>query len=129
MFRNETSIGAYTDAAMAGRCAVTAGRALDGEETLAASYATALRTGRVEDTALAKVRIAHPRLVRQYDALVRQYRDLGVLETYRDPNDRTGLRLSQLGRLFEDETLARFFSPSVKAALSAREPQRALRYA
>ncbi|MEA2835511.1 MAG: hypothetical protein QOD89_61 [Bradyrhizobium sp.] len=47
-----------------------------------------------------------------------------------DGNGKPGLQLSQLGKLFEDETLALFFSPAVKETLALRassEPR--LRYA
>ena len=46
--------------------------------------------------------------------------NIGILNPYADSEGKDGLRLSELGRLFEDETLALFFSPAVKHALTAR---------
>ena len=46
--------------------------------------------------------------------------DIGILETYANGGGEDGLRLTELGRLFEDETLALFFSPAIKRALTTR---------
>jgi oxygen-independent coproporphyrinogen-3 oxidase len=65
-----------------------------------------------------------------YETLVKKLNDAGILETYMDNNGKPGLQLCQLGKLFEDETLALFFSPAVKRTLAMKasgEPR--LRYA
>lgn len=48
--------------------------------------------------------------------------DIGILEPYGNGVGEDGLRLTELGRLFEDETLALFFSPAVKRALRRGRP-------
>jgi len=120
VFRNESNIRTYVDAALQGVAPVRTGRTVDEEEVLAASYATGLRTGRVEDDYLRVLRAAHPQLSAYYDALVEELRAGGALEAYVCGDGGAGLRLSPLGRLFEDETLSLFFSPAVKSTLSMK---------
>jgi len=120
VFRNEPDIRAYGDAVLAGDLPITTGRVIDQEELLATSYATGLRNGRIEDAPLRAARIASPRLSQHYDALVEKVRAAGALEAFRDDAGQAGLRLSELGRLFEDEVLALFFSPSVKHTLAEK---------
>ncbi|MGY4238283.1 coproporphyrinogen III oxidase-like Fe-S oxidoreductase [Bradyrhizobium sp. USDA 4449] len=120
MFRNESNIRTYVDTVLKGGIPVTTGRTVDEEELLAASYATGLRTGRIEDEGLRSMQAARPQLATYYDALVNKLSNAGVLEGYLDDNGRAGLRLSTLGRLFEDEALSVFFSPTVKRALSVK---------
>jgi coproporphyrinogen III oxidase-like Fe-S oxidoreductase len=117
-FRNDTSIRNYTDHALSGDIPIATGRAIDDEELLAMSYATGLRTGRVEDAVLRTIAVDKPQLAAHYQELVGRLTGLGVLEPYGEGRD--GLRLTQLGRLFEDETLTLFFSPAVKRMLAAR---------
>lgn len=118
VFRNEPNIRAYVDGVLAGSIPIVTGRAIDQEELLAASYATGLRNGRIEDEELRSMRTGSPQLSRHYDSLVRKLSVLGALESYLDDDGKAGLRLSELGRLFEDETLALFFSPAVKNTLA-----------
>lgn len=120
VFRNESNIRTYVDAALQGVAPVRTGRTVDEDEILATSYATGLRTGRVEDDYLRTLRAAHPRLSTYYDALVEKLKANGALEAYVCGDGAAGLRLSRLGRLFEDETLSLFFSPAVKGALSMK---------
>jgi len=122
VFRNEPDIRAYVDAVLAGSIPITTGRVIDQEELLATSYATGLRNGRVEDEDLRSIRAGSPQLARHYDALVGELSAVGALEAYLGDDGKAGLRLSELGRLFEDETLALFFSPAVKSALAGRTP-------
>jgi len=130
VFRNESDIRAYVDAVLRGAIPVATGRTVDEEEMLATSYATGLRTGRVEDEYLRTLRAAHPQLSTYYDALVKKLSNAGALEAYLDDGGCAGLRLSSLGRLFEDETLSLFFSPAVKSALSMKMPgERKLQHA
>lgn len=130
VLRNEANIRAYVTSVLAGNMPIATGRAIDNEELLATSYATGLRTGRVEDEDLHSIRIECPQLSRYYDTLVDELSDAGVLEAYRDAHGEAGLRLCELGRLFEDETLALFFSPAVRSALAAKAPaDRELHYA
>lgn len=120
VLRNERNIGAYVDSVLAGNIPITTGRIIDDEELLAMSYATGLRTGRVEDEDLRSIGIENPQLRRHYDALVKELSNAGALEAYLDNDGKAGLQLSELGRLFEDETLALFFSPAVKNALAGK---------
>jgi oxygen-independent coproporphyrinogen-3 oxidase len=130
VFRNESNIRSYVDCVSAGNVPMSTGRIIDEEELLATSYATGLRNGRIEDQDLRSIRIKYPELSLHYETLVKKLSDVGILETYMDDNGKPGLQLSQLGKLFEDETLALFFSPAVKRTLAMKasgEPQ--LRYA
>jgi coproporphyrinogen III oxidase-like Fe-S oxidoreductase len=127
VFRNEPNIRAYVDAVLTGSVPITTGRVIDQEELLATSYATGLRTGRTEDEVMRSIRMETPKLSRHYDSLVDELSAVGALEAYLDDDGEEGLRLSELGKLFEDETLALFFSPAVKRTLaektlSRREP-------
>lgn len=117
IFRNEPNIRSYVDCVLTGGIPIATGRMIDEEELLATSYATGLRNGRIEDEDLRSIRRKNPELSSHYETLVRHLSDLGILEPYTDGNGSTGLRISELGRLFEDETLALFFSPAVKTAL------------
>jgi oxygen-independent coproporphyrinogen III oxidase len=120
VFRNEANIHSYVDAVLTGNVPVTTGQAIGEEELLAASYATGLRTGRIEDEKLRSIRAARHPFSRHYDALVNKLSNAGALEGYLDENSQAGLRLSALGRLFEDETLSLFFSPAVNRALAMK---------
>jgi oxygen-independent coproporphyrinogen III oxidase len=120
VFRNETNIRSYVDCVLTGNVPMCTGRIIDEEELLATSYATGLRNGRIEDKDLCSIRIKKPELSLHYEKLVKKLCDLGILDPYMDDNGKTGLRLSQLGKLFEDETLALFFSPAVKKTLAMK---------
>jgi coproporphyrinogen III oxidase-like Fe-S oxidoreductase len=130
IFRNEANVRRYVDAVGVGLPPIATGRTVDADELLATSYATGLRTGRVENEELQRARSANPDLARHYDDLVDEMVGLGVLEKYVADGGLMGVGLTELGRLFEDETLALFFSPAVKRALAtqpqmllARQPQ------
>ncbi|GLR46216.1 hypothetical protein GCM10007880_67340 [Mesorhizobium amorphae] len=120
VLRNEPNIRAYVDTVLTGNIPITTGRVIDQEESLATSYATGLRHGRIEDEDLRSIRTESPQLSRHYDALVNELSNAGALQAYFDEEGKAGLRLSKLGRLFEDETLALFFSPLVKSTLAAK---------
>lgn len=122
VFRNESNIRSYVDCVGAGNIPITTGRIIDEEELLATSYATGLRTGRVEDKNLSSIRKRKPELSLHYETLEKRLRDIGILESYMHKNGKTGLRMSELGKLFEDEVLALFFSPAVKRALALKRP-------
>ncbi len=117
VFRNDASIGGYADRVLAGDVPIASGRAIDDEELLAMSYATGLRSGRIEDVRLRALGARQSRLSEHYRALVGRLLDLGILEPYANDAGEEGLRLTDLGRLLEDETLALFFSPAVERAL------------
>jgi oxygen-independent coproporphyrinogen-3 oxidase len=87
---------------------------------LATSYATGLRNGRIENAALRAIGARKPQLSAHYRALGGMLSDIGILEPYGNGVGEDGLRLTELGRLFEDETLALLFSLTVKRALKAR---------
>lgn len=120
VFRNDTRIRAYTDRVLSGGVPIITGRLIDDEELLAMSYATGLRNGRVENAALRTITASKPHLSAHYRGLVGKLMSIGILNPYADNEGKRGLRLTELGRLFEDETLALFFSPAVKHALTAR---------
>jgi len=124
VFRNDTHIRSYTDRLQSGSMPIATGRVLDDEELLAMSYATGLRNGRSEDALLRRIAAGTPRLSAHYQELAGRLAGLGVIEPYADSEGATGLRLTPLGRLFEDETLALFFSPAVRQALAARPDPR-----
>lgn len=128
VFRNVPDVRAYVETVLAGNSPITAGRAVDRQELLATSYATGLRTGRVEDADRRAMRADNRELSAHYDKLVARLSGVGALEAYCDGEGHAGLRLSELGRLFEDETLALFFSPAVKDALSPKVTRRELQY-
>jgi coproporphyrinogen III oxidase-like Fe-S oxidoreductase len=117
VFRNETRIGAYADRVLSGDVPFVTGRAIDDGELLAMSFATGLRSGRVDTAGLRSIAARYPRLAEHYGSLTAQLSDLGILEPYTAEHGENGLRLTELGRLFEDETLALFFSPAVKHAV------------
>jgi coproporphyrinogen III oxidase-like Fe-S oxidoreductase len=114
VFRNESDIRSYENCVLGTNIPIATGRKMDDEELLAASYATGLRNGRIEDKTLLEIRKNNPCLSSHYDELVKQLIDVGVLER----NPKIGLRLSELGRLFEDEALTLFFSPAVQSQLA-----------
>jgi coproporphyrinogen III oxidase-like Fe-S oxidoreductase len=120
MFRNESTIGSYVDCVLAGNVPIATGRMIDEEELLATSYATGLRDGRIEDDDLSSIRRKKHELSTHYQKLENKLRDIGVLESYMDDNGKPGVRISELGKLFEDEVLALFFSPSVKRAVATK---------
>jgi oxygen-independent coproporphyrinogen-3 oxidase len=119
VFRNEANIRSYVDCVLSGNIPISTGRVINEEELLAASYATGLRNGRVENSELRSIQKKKPALSLYYKNLVRTLRNARILESYVDDKGETGLQLSKLGRLFEDETLALFFSSAVKRTLSA----------
>lgn len=120
LFRNESNIASYKQSVFDGNIPIATGRIIDEDELLATSYATGLRNGRIEDDILHSIARKKPELSLHYERLVKDLRALGILEAYTDNNGQRGLRLSQLGRLFEDETLALFFSPAVKKAVATK---------
>jgi len=120
MFRNVPTIRSYVDTVLAGDAPIATGRVIDEEELLAASYATGLRNGRIEDEDLRSIRGKRYELSTHYQNLETSLRDLGILESYMDDNGRSGTRISELGKLFEDEVLALFFSPAVKKAVAGQ---------
>ncbi|MFC3579904.1 hypothetical protein [Sphingomonas hylomeconis] len=119
IFRNDASIQGYEARIAAGALPIATGRAIDAEELLAMSYATGLRQGRVATAALAAAGRRCPALAADYARRAQDLLDLGVLE--RGAGAGGALHLSDLGRLFEDEVLALFFSPTVKRVLAERE--------
>ena len=123
LFRNDPDIRSYIDHMSATGLPIVSGRVIDDKEMLATSYVTGLRNGRIEILELADIRRREPVLSAHYDRLVRSLRDLDVLDQIGNQQGETRLRLTGLGRLFEDETLALFFSPSVKSALEPDAPR------
>jgi len=120
VFRNESNIRSYVDCVLAGNIPIASGRIIDEEELLATSYATGLRNGRIEDEDLRSIRRKKTELSLHYEKLVKRLSDIGILEPYTNDDRKTGLRISKLGKLFEDETLALFFSPAVKRTLAMK---------
>lgn len=117
MFRNQSTTRSYVDCVLNGNAPIATGRIIDEEEFLATSYAGGLRNGRVEDDDLTSIRRRKHGLSTHYENLENNLRAVGILETYVDNSGKPGVRISQLGKLFEDEVLALFFSPAVKKQL------------
>jgi oxygen-independent coproporphyrinogen III oxidase len=122
VFRNDARIDAYSDRVMAGATPIATGRVIDDDELLAMSYATGLRNGRTPNAEL-RALDANNHLSSHYRKLVVTLRELGIVAPYVNGEREAGLCLTELGRLFEDETLALFFSPAVRQALTARADQ------
>ena len=120
IFRNESNIRSYVDTVLEGAVPIATGRVIDEEELLATSYATGLRSGRVEDDDLRSIRKRKPELSGHYQKLESKLCDIGVLEAYKPDAGVEGLQISRLGKLFEDEALALFYSPVVKRALAMK---------
>lgn len=120
VLRNRRDIRDYVDGVLSGCSPIAGGRVVDDDELFAASYATGLRKGRIEDEGLRAIRNRKPELASHYDSLSAQLREIGILEPFLDDDGEAGWRISELGRLFEDETLALFFSPAVQRALAMR---------
>jgi coproporphyrinogen III oxidase-like Fe-S oxidoreductase len=120
MFRNESTTRSYVDCVSAGNVPIASGRMIDEEELLATSYATGLRNGRMEDDDLRTIRCKKYELSRHYQELENKLRNIGVLEPYMHHDGEPGMRISELGKLFEDEVLALFFSPAVKRAVASQ---------
>jgi coproporphyrinogen III oxidase-like Fe-S oxidoreductase len=124
IFRNEVNIRSYTEKVMTGSPPIAMGRVIDDEELLAASYAAGLRHGRVEDTKLQAIRHSKPELSAYYERLARRLCEIGILRSHTADDGGMELRLTELGKLFEDETLTLFFSPKVKETLAAGTERR-----
>ena len=122
MFRNEPNILAYANSVLTGNIPIASGRIIDEEELLATSYATGLRNGRTENDDIRSIRLRTPGLSMHYETLEATLREIGILAPYTSDNGQMGLQLSELGKLFEDEVLALFFSPKVKTALAMKVP-------
>jgi oxygen-independent coproporphyrinogen III oxidase len=120
IFRNESNIRSYVGSVLGGNIPITTGRIIDEEELLATSYATGLRNGRIEDEDLQSIKKRKPVLSTHYEKLVDQLSTIGILESYPLSNGKEGLQISELGTLFEDETLSLFYSPAVKRSLSMK---------
>lgn len=120
IFRNSPDIGTYVERVLAGDLPVASGRIIDDQELLATSYATGLRHGRFEDEELGSIAKRQPELCAHYRQLVHDLQDVGALEPCVLDDGTKGLHISELGKLFEDEVLALFYSPAVKRALSLR---------
>lgn len=106
-FRNLADIESYTVRAGSGRAALGSHRFMDAGEWLAGSYVVGLRTGRV----------GRSESTRYYRDLEIRMVALGVLERFTAEDGAMGLRMTPLGRLFEDEVLASFYSPAIQKAL------------
>lgn len=120
VFRNQAGIPEYVGQVLAGQSPIAFVRPINDAELMAASYATGLRRGRIETPEVSAIRGRLPQLADYYDALVARLVKLGVVERWSNEDGVGGLKLSELGRLFEDETLALFFSPDVKQLLASR---------
>lgn len=111
-FRNNPTIPGYLEAIEAHCLALTSARRLDAEEQLAGSYVVGLRTVWQETAAIRALRNTQPTLADHYDQLIQELTGIGVL-AWNGP----ALSMTQLGRLFEDEILSLFYSPSVQHQL------------
>lgn len=119
-FRNVVGSSEYCSRIEEGKSPVGSALALTPEEFLAASYVTGLRTTRVDSFYDDFARRSNPGVWEHYDILERRFLDLGLIIprlTHGELGPAIGLELTPLGRLFEDEVLSSFYSPSVTKLL------------
>ena len=113
--RNTTDIGEYIRRVLNQSSAIKSSLALTADERFAASFVIGLRTERWE-SAQSDDSLVDPVILRHYKVLVAELMSLGLLEEISLDGGR-GLTLSRLGRLYEDEVLALFYSPAVLKSL------------
>ncbi|KND50137.1 MAG: oxygen-independent coproporphyrinogen III oxidase [Parcubacteria bacterium C7867-008] len=113
-FRNTTKTPDYVNRLETGFNPIESGFTFDPDEHLAASYVVGLRTGRLPFQAHV---YASEVAVSYYDRLIHELSKVKVLELVNSDSG-TMIRLSELGRLFEDEILALFYSPRVLELLA-----------
>jgi oxygen-independent coproporphyrinogen III oxidase len=109
-FRNVFGKQEYVKMVESGKYPITTAWEITPEEQLAASYVVGLRTERIEGLTSEKEE-------NHYQQLEHRLRALGLTEEFSIANAK-GVRLTQLGQLFEDEVLSLFYSPAVLAALN-----------
>ncbi|MBI4836672.1 MAG: radical SAM protein [Candidatus Abawacabacteria bacterium] len=117
-FRNTCDIQTYQHQLKNGQLAIAVGKEFTTEEKIAATYVIGLRKGDIIPNDVEK--IGHQKKTQEtfehYNHLITELVKLNILE------QKSGkLNLTFLGRLFEDEVLALFYSPSVKEILSSRQ--------
>jgi len=113
LFRNTPDINTYINLKESGNSVVMSALTLDSNEYLARSYVIGMRKGR---PAAQAYKHADPTIASYYEKLEMKYLELGLLEQCR-LGDEPGIRLTTLGRLFEDEVLSMFYSPKVQDLL------------
>lgn len=99
------------------------GLLLNDEEKIAASYVIGLRNLYYETPEIHFILKKNPTLWTHYSLLVEKLLHLHILEECQNEFHEKSLRLSRGGRLFEDEILALFYSPSVQVRLLAQGEQ------
>lgn len=110
-FRNNTNVGSYVDAVETRESnIVESSLVLGSVEYLAASYVVGLRGVRFETADDINAREMCPELSSHYSELEARFLELNLIEECEE-GGRSGLRLSLLGRLFEDEVLSLFYLP------------------
>ena len=116
-FRNEMSIKEYAKQIEAKGHAIATGKKFSDEEKIAASYVIGLRTIWQKDKVYQQLtkKKQNQSIINHYKTLVDQLVGNGILEY-----GKNSLRLTQLGRLYEDEVLAMFYSRTVKRILNSR---------
>lgn len=120
VFRNITDIDRYLEINASSNLPIATAREIDCNESLAASYATGLRNGRIETDALASLRQQLPESSAYYDGIVKHYQTLRLLMQYVNDCGDLELTLTEMGRLYEDEVLSKFFSENVQFFLKTR---------
>lgn len=107
-FRNIAKIEDYIVRINESWSAIGTHRIIDAEEKLAASYVVGLRTYRQSTPELTALEMNLPKLAHHYHTIVVKLTELWLIE-----NKDKARELSTLWKLFEDEILSAFYSPSV----------------
>ena len=117
-YRNTISIAGYIKMVHEKQSAIATARYFSEEEKIAASYVVGLRTERYETERCTSNQMQTP-VVKYYKKKIAHFKKLGLLEAC--GLDGTGLKLTLRGRLFEDEILASYYSPTVREYLRKKK--------
>ncbi|MES2749433.1 MAG: radical SAM protein [Patescibacteria group bacterium] len=109
LFRNTPDINAYIEHMENGGKTIDSALKLDQNEYLARSYVIGMRKGKL---AFQSFEGAAHESVSHYQKLEMKFLELGLLNRYQLGIE-SGIRLSTLGLLFEDEVLSMFYSPKI----------------
>lgn len=113
-FRNECDVAKWSGRVLCGHATTIAtGLPFTDVERLAATYVVGLRSTRVVTDVTRALEMSEPELAQHFAGLVGQLSALGLLASEHSGE----FAFTSRGRLFEDEILALFFSPAVRARL------------
>jgi len=107
-FRNIFNIEEYIKHMKDNPFAIWTSRVINNEEKLSASYAVWLRKARYDSDEIREIEGKDWKLNEMYKDKINEYRDLWLIDDIE-----WWIKLSKLGKLFEDEILSSFYSPTV----------------